>query len=152
MNGFYYAVGTLRDHLKNGGFINTVSTGDIYDVDLAKQTIYPYVHIIVNNATPKENNLSFNISVLFMDLVDLSKSDNINVFDNNDNLLDVLNTQLALASKMISDLRRGDLYSNLVQLDGDALCEPFTDRFDNKVAGWAVTFDLIVPNDMTICE
>lgn len=151
MNGFYYAVGTLRDHLKNGGFINTVSTGDIYDVDLAKQTIYPYVHIIVNNATPKENNLSFNISVLFMDLVDLSKLDNINVFDNNDNLLDVLNTQLALASRMISDLRRGDLYSNLVQLDGDALCEPFTDRFDNKVAGWAVTFDLIVPNDMTIC-
>lgn len=151
MNGFYYAVGTLRDHLKNGGFINTVSTGDIYDVDLAKQTIYPYVHIIVNNATPKENNLSFNISVLFMDLVDLSKSDNINVFDNNDNLLDVLNTQLALGSKMISDLRRGDLFSNLVQLDGDALCEPFTDRFDNKVAGWAVTFDLIVPNDMTIC-
>jgi hypothetical protein len=151
MNGFYYAVGTLRDHLKNGGFINTVSTGDIYDVDLAKQTIYPYVHIIVNNATPKENNLSFNISVLFMDLVDLSKSDNINVFDNNDNLLDVLNTQLALASRMISDLRRGELYSNLVQLDGDALCEPFTDRFDNKVAGWAVTFDLIVPNDMTIC-
>jgi len=152
MNGFYYAVGTLRDHLKNGGFINTVSTGDIYDVDLAKQTIYPYVHIIVNNATPKENNLSFNISVLFMDLVDLSKSDNINVFDNNDNLLDVLNTQLALASRMISDLRRGDLFSNLVQLDGDALCEPFTDRFDNKVAGWAVTFDLIVPNDMTICN
>mgnify|MGYP006911630313 CR=1 FL=1 len=86
-----------------------------------------------------------------MDLVDLSKSDNINVFDNNDNLLDVLNTQLALANRMISDLRRGNLYSNLVQLDGDALCEPFTDRFDNKVAGWAVTFDLIVPNDMTIC-
>ena len=58
MNGFYYAVGTLRDYLKANGFINTVSTGDIYDVDLAKQTIYPYVHIIVNNATPKENNLS----------------------------------------------------------------------------------------------
>jgi len=151
MNGFYYAVGTLRDYLKANGFINTVSTGDIYDVDLAKQTIYPYCHIIVNNATPKENNLSFNISVLFMDLVDLSKADNINVFDNNDNLLDVLNTQLTLANRMISDLRRGTLYSNLVQLDGDALCEPFTDRFDNKVAGWAVTFDLIVPNDMTIC-
>jgi hypothetical protein len=151
MNGFYYAVGTLRDYLKANGFINTVSTGDIYEVDLAKQTIYPYCHIIVNNATPKENNLSFNISVLFMDLVDLSKTDNINVFDNNDNLLDILNTQLALANRMISDLRRGTLYSNLVQLDGDALCEPFTDRFDNKVAGWAVTFDLIVPNDMTIC-
>lgn len=152
MTGFYYAVSTLRDYLKNGGFINTVTTGDIYEVDLAKQTIYPLVHIIVNNATPKENSLGFNISVLFMDIVDLSKQDNVNVFDNNDNLLDVLNTQLAIASKMVTDLRRGDLYSDLVQIDGDPLCEPFTDRFENKVAGWTVTFDLVVPNDMTICD
>lgn len=151
MNGFYYAVSTLRDYLKNGGWVNTVTTGDIYEVDLAKQTIYPLVHIIVNNATPKENQLSFNISVLFMDLVDLSKQDNVNIFDNNDNLLDVLNTQLAIASRMITDLRRGELFTDLVQLDGDALCEPFTDRFENKVAGWTVTFDLVVPNDMTIC-
>lgn len=151
MTGFYYAVSTLKDYLKANGFINTVTTGDIYEVDLAKQTIYPLVHIIVNNATPKESNLSFNMSVLFMDLIDLSKSDTIDIFENNDNLLDVLNTQLALANKMITDLRRGDLYSDLVQLDGDPLCEPFTDRFENKVGGWTVTFDLIVPNDMTIC-
>lgn len=151
MTGFYYAVSTLKDYLKANGFINTVTTGDIYEIDLAKQTIYPLVHIIVNNATPKESNLSFNMSVLFMDLIDISKSDTTDVFENNDNLLDVLNTQLALANKMITDLRRGDLYSDLVQLDGDPLCEPFTDRFENKVGGWTVTFDLIVPNDMTIC-
>ena len=151
MTGFYYIVSTLKDYLKANGFINTVTTGDIFEVDLAKQTIYPLVHIIVNNATPKENQLSMNLSVLFMDIVDLSKSDTTDVFENNDNLLDVLNTQLALANRMITDLRRGSLYSNLVQLEGDALCEPFTDRFENKVAGWTVTFDLVVPNNMTIC-
>jgi hypothetical protein len=151
MTGFYYIVSTLRDYLKANGFTNTVSTGDIFEVDLAKQTIYPYVHIIVNNATPKENQIQMNLSVLFMDIVDLSKEESLNVFDGNDNLLDVLNTQLALANKMVTDLRRGDLYTDLVQLEGDALCEPFTDRFENKVAGWTVTFDLIVPNSMTIC-
>ena len=151
MTGFYYIVSTLRDYLKANGFTNTVSTGDIFEVDLAKQTIYPYVHIIVNNATPKENNISMNLSVLFMDIVDLSKQEASDVFDGNDNLLDVLNTQLTLANKMVSDLIRGSLYTSLVQLEGDALCEPFTDRFENKVAGWTVTFDLIVPNDMTIC-
>ena len=151
MTGFYYIVSTLRDYLKANGFTNTVSTGDIFEVDLAKQTIYPYVHIIVNNATPKENNISMNLSVLFMDIVDLSKEEALNVFDGNDNLLDVLNTQLTLANKMVSDLIRGSLYTSLVQLEGDALCEPFTDRFENKVAGWTVTFDLIVPNTMTIC-
>jgi hypothetical protein len=151
MTGFYYIVSTLKDYLKANGFINTVTTGDIFEIDLAKQTIYPLVHIIVNNATPKENQLSMNLSVLFMDIVDLSKSDTTDVFENNDNLLDVLNTQLALANRMITDLRRGSLYSDLVQLEGDALCEPFTDRFENKVAGWTVTFDLVVPNSMTIC-
>jgi len=151
MNGFYYVVSTLRDYLKAIGFINTVTTGDIYEVDLAKQTLYPLVHIIVNNATPKENSLTFNISVLFMDIVDLSKSETTDVFENNDNLLDVLNTQLGIANRMITDLRRGNLYDNQVQIEGDALCEPFTDRFENKVAGWTVTFDLNIPNDMTIC-
>ena len=151
MNGFYYVIDKLREHIKDTGFVNTVTTGDIFEVDLAKQTIYPLSHIIVNNASPKEYVSNYNISILFMDLVDLSKEDNINIFDNNDNLLDVLNEQLAIAQRLVSSLKRGDLFSNLVQLEGDPLCEPFTDRFENKVAGWTLTFDIIVPNDMTIC-
>lgn len=151
MTGFYYVIGKLKDHLKNNGFINTVTTGDIFEVDLAKQTIYPYAHIIVNNAIPKEQTITTNISVIFMDIVDQSKTEITDAFENNDNLLDVLNTQLQLANRLITDLRRGTLFSNLVQIDGDANCEPFTDRFENKVAGWTVTFDLDIPNDMTIC-
>jgi hypothetical protein len=30
-------------------------------------------------------------------------------------------------------------------------CEPFIDRFENKLAGWTMTFDVLFPNDMTIC-
>jgi hypothetical protein len=86
-----------------------------------------------------------------MDLVDISKENATYVFEGNDNLLDVLNEQLAIAQRLVSSLKRGDLFSNLVQIDGDPLCEPFTDRFENKVAGWTLTFDIIVPNDMSIC-
>lgn len=151
MNGFYYVIDKLRDYIKDTGFINTVSTGDIFEVDLVKQTIYPLSHIIVNNASPKEFVSSYNISILFMDLVDISKENAVDVFEGNDNLLDVLNEQLAIAQRLISSLKRGELFSNLVQIDGDTLCEPFTDRFENKVAGWTLTFDIIVPNDMSAC-
>ena len=151
MNGFYYVIDKLRNYIKDTGFVNTVTTGDIFEVDLAKQTIYPLSHIIVNNASPKEYVSNYNISILFMDIIDISKEDNINVFENNDNLLDVLNEQLAIAQRLVSSLKRGDLFTNLVQIDGDPLCEPFTDRFENKVAGWTLTFDIIVPNDMSIC-
>jgi len=29
--------------------------------------------------------------------------------------------------------------------------KPFVDRFENKVAGWTATFDVLVNNDITIC-
>ena len=149
--GYYYIIDKLRTYLKDTGFINTVSVGELSWIDNAKQTIFPLSHIIVNNATPSEQSLSFNISILFMDIVDESKSASIDVFDGNDNTHDVLNTQLKLANKTYMDMMRGELYSDLVQLDGIPTCEPFVDRFENSIAGWTLTFDVIIPNDMTTC-
>lgn len=151
MNGYYYIINTLRDHIKNNGFTNTVTTGNIYDVDLDKQTIFPLVHIMVNNASLNESTIGLNVSILFMDIVDESKSEITDLWLGNDNEEDVLNTQLMIASRLVSDMLRGVLYSNLVQTVAPVQCEPFTDRFENKLAGWTATFDVIIPNDMTIC-
>lgn len=151
MNGYYYVVNAIKDYLKATNFINTVTVGDIFKVDLNKQTIYPLSHIIVNNAQIAENNTSLNISILFMDIVDESKQLVTDIWDGNDNEQDVLNTQLALAQKLSADLIRGSLYSNLIQIASAPNAEPFIDRFENKVAGWTLTFDVIIPNDMTIC-
>ena len=151
MNGYYYVINTLKNYLKETEFINTVTVGDIFKVDLNKQTIFPLSHIIVNNAQLGENINTLNISILFMDLVNESKEEIIDVWDGNDNEQDVLNTQLALASRLTSDMKRGTLFSDLVQIESDPNAEPFVDRFENKVAGWTLTFDVITPNDVTIC-
>lgn len=151
MNGYYYVVNAIKDYLKATNFINTVTIGDIFKVDLNKQTIFPLSHIIVNNAQLAENTTSLNISILFMDLVDDSKQLVTDIWEGNDNEQDVLNTQLALAQKLTSDLMRGTLFSNLIQIASAPSAEPFMDRFENKVAGWTLTFDVIIPNDMTIC-
>ena len=151
MNGYYYVVNTLKEYLKNTCVINTVTIGDIFKVDLNKQTIFPLTHIIVNNAQLAENNTTLNLSILFMDLVDESKDEVTNIWDGNDNEQDVLNTQLALGSRLTSALMRGSLFSDLVQVVTAPNAEPFIDRFENKVAGWTLTFDVMIPNDMTIC-
>ncbi len=151
MNGYYYVVNTLKDYLKSNDFINTVSIGDIFAVDLNKQTIFPLAHIIVNNAQLSETTTSLNLSILFMDIVDESKAEITDIWEGNDNEQDVLNTQLALASKLTADLVRGYLYSNLIQVTGEPNAEPFVDRFENKIAGWTLTFDVTIPNDMTLC-
>lgn len=151
MNGYYYLVHRLKTYLDATGFVNSVSIGDIYEVDLKKQTMFPLSHIIVNNATPSEQFLSFNISILFMDIVDDSKSEVTDLFQGNDNTHDVLNTQCSLGNKLVLDLIRGDLYDEMVQISGTPSLEPFVDRFENKIAGWTLTFDVNIPQDMTIC-
>lgn len=152
MKGFYNVTDKLKDALLAEPFVNTVTFGSLDDVDLNKQTIFPLSHIIVNNTTVGTKTLTFNISILSMDIVDISKDEVEDIFVGNDNEQDVLNTQLALQTRVINTLQRGDLYTDLYQVQGDVSCEPFVDRFENKLAGWAATFDVVVQNDMTICD
>jgi hypothetical protein len=152
MKGFYNLTDKLKEALIAEPFVNTVTFGSLDDVDLNKQTIFPLSHIIVNNTTVGTKTLTFNVSILSMDIVDISKDEVTDIFVGNDNEQDVLNTQLALQTRVINTLQRGDLYTDLYQIQGDVTCEPFVDRFENKLAGWAATFDVVVQNDMTICD
>lgn len=151
MKGFYNITDKIKDALNAEPFVNTVTYGSLDDVDLNKQTIFPLSHLIVNNCTVGTNTLTFNISILAMDVVDESKEEVTDDFVGNDNEQDVLNTQLAVLNRVIAILQRGDLYTELYQLEGSVNCEPFVDRFENKLAGWAATFDVLVQNDMTVC-
>jgi hypothetical protein len=152
MKGFYQITTAIKDQLYKDIFVNTVSSGDIFEIDLNKQTIFPLSHIIVNNATYNGNTWLFNISVLCMDVVDFSKTEQTDQFLTNDNEQDVLHTQLMVINRLLEVLRRGSLFDDLYQLQGTPNCEPFVDRFENKIAGWTVTFDVMVANEMTSCE
>ena len=151
MTGFYDLTDKIKDTLQAEPFVNTVTYGSLDDVDLNKQTIFPLSHIIVNNCTVVSNLLRFNISVLAMDIVDESKLETTDDFVGNNNEQDVLNTQLAVLNRLIALLQRGTLYDDKYQVEGDVGCEPFVDRFENKLAGWVATFDVVIQNDMTVC-
>ena len=151
MTGFYNVTKKIKDALAAEPFVNTVSFGSLDDIDLNKQTIFPLSHIIVNNCNVGSNTMTFNISILAMDIVDESKDEVTDIFVGNDNEQDVLNTQLEVLNRVLALLQRGDLYTDLFQVAGAVSCEPFVDRFENKLAGWAATFDVIVQNDMTVC-
>jgi hypothetical protein len=151
MNGFYTIIDKLKAHLDADIFVNTVTEGDIFKVDLAKQTIFPLAHIMVNTATFENNIIRFNVSLIAMDIVDISKDESVNSYLGNDNEQDVLNTQLVVLNRAYELMRRGDMYSDLYQVDGNPTCEPFTERFENLLAGWTMTFDVLIPNDMSIC-
>jgi hypothetical protein len=154
MQGFYNVTTKIREELEKDEFCKTVTYGDIFSVDLKKQTIFPLTHFMVNNATLNGNVWTFSFSMLCMDLVDKVKDyaeGDPEYFEGVENQQDVWNTQLAVANRVLEMLRRGDLYDELFQLDGQPSCQPFVDRFENDLAGWTVDFTIMIPNGMTIC-
>ena len=151
MKGFYQVTQVIKDQLLADVNVNTVTTGDITRIDLSKQTMFPLSHIIVNNVGNEDNILRFSLSVLAMDVVNISKEEVVDIFLGNNNEQDILNTQLAVLNKLVQVLRGGTLHTDLYQLDGSPSFEPFYDRFENEMAGWALSFYVIIPNDISIC-
>jgi hypothetical protein len=148
---FYLMLDTIKNTLLDDKNVNSVTTGDLTDVDLSKQTIFPLSHIVVNSATNDGQTMSFNVTVVCMDVIDISKEESKNIFDKNNNEHAVLNTQLAVTNRLYQLLHNGQLRAQGYQVDSVANCEPFVDRFSNNLGGWAITFDIMVKNDLYLC-
>lgn len=151
MKSFYDIANKIKDVVSAEPFNNEMTFGDIAEIDLKKQSLFPLCHLMINNATIQENFVNFSVTIFFMDLVDISNKSTRDYFRGNDNTFDILNTQLALATRVIRVLQKNDLYTSNFQLTENATCEPFTERFDNVLAGWAVTLTIGTKDEMTYC-
>ena len=151
MTGYYNLLDKLKTHFDADVIVNTVTQGNIFDVDLSKQTIFPLVHIMVNSCTLDESTVTWNVSLIAMDVVDISKDATTDLFLGNDNEIDVLNTQHAVLNRAYEIMKHGSLAYDLFMVEGTASLEPFTERFENYMAGWTMTIDIVTPNEMTIC-
>jgi len=151
MKSFYNVIDSIQTVVSAEPFNNTVTFGDISEIDLKKQSMFPLAHVMVNNMNIEQQHVSFNVTLFLMDLVDVSKEPDTTLFLGNDNTQDVLNTQAALATRVIRVLQKSNLYKQDFEILGTANCEPFTERFDNALAGWAVTFDVNAKDEMTYC-
>ncbi|MAO22410.1 MAG: hypothetical protein CMJ25_16820 [Phycisphaerae bacterium] len=152
VRGYYQLTQTIREELFSSLFVNTISIGDISKVNLNKQDIFPLSHIIVNSVSVEAQVLSFNISILACDVVEQTKEETTNRFTGEDNEQDILNTQLAVLNKLIQRLRMGDLHQDMYQLEGSPSLTPFHDRFENELAGWSATMNVLIYNDIYICQ
>lgn len=150
---FYQLLENIKTHLRANPNVTTVTFGDIMDVDLNKTTIFPLAHIMVSNIAFQDHILNATIELLLLDIVDDNRTPNqFDEFYNNDNLQDVMNTQLSVGNILQSSLRRGELFSNRLQLLTDVSARPFYDRFENQLAGWSLTFSIQLPNNnVSIC-
>ena len=147
MKQLYALLDNIKDRLRANGITNTVSFGDIMDVDLNKTTIYPLAHIILGNTVFDDKIMTVTINIIAADIVDSNKlTSSFDSFYGNNNLQDVLNGQLQGVNDIQSHLQRGLLYNADLRVTPGTVAEPFQDRYENDLAGWAVTFNIEIPN------
>ena len=147
-NQFYNIVDTTREFLQRGPFTNTVTFGDITDVDLSKRTIFPLAHINVDNVQFTGPVAAFEMKIMVMDVVDANKEEDEDSFLGNDNTQDILNNQMSVLQRLYTEITRGELQqAPFVLEDGILEAEPFKDRFKNTLAGWTCTMSLVIPLD-----
>lgn len=165
-------INTIRNIGKQHKFIHTTTVGDIYDVDLSKETIFPLMHINPVNVVTGYASLTYSFQIFVCDLVSEKKDwePNIgigsnanveNVFsDNLSNEIDVFNDTLQTCVDVVSIFRNSkwqsagtlDINTQDYVTDGEYTFEPFTERFDNLLTGWVFTLNVTVHNEFQTCN
>jgi hypothetical protein len=153
MRQVYTVIDKIQEKLNANGITNTVTFGDILEVDLDKTTIYPLSHITMGDVVFSDYIVTATIQIFCLDIVDRSNTlTDENLIYGNDNLQDVLNTQLQVVNDIQQELRRGELFSDKLQLTTDITASPFLDNYENQLGGWAATINIEMANtEHTIC-
>ena len=144
----------LIDTLKELGAkhhqISTTTVGDIFDIDLEKNTLYPLMNINPVNVTTGRVGLTYNFQIFVMDMVDTDDANEQDVYN------DVLQTCIDIISifrnsKWQSQLTL-DIDAAVYFTEGDYTLEPFTERFDQAVTGWVFQLPITVQNNFQSCN
>ena len=156
-------VNTLKNIGNQHEQIATVTSGDIYDVNLEKMEKFALMHINPVNVTTGDFGLTYNFQIFICDLVSEKANwtaANIQSANNLSNEQEVLSETLQISIDIISMLRHSiqqseqgvdDINAPIYFAEGQQTLEPFTERFDNLLTGWVFSLDVLVANDFQSC-
>jgi len=153
MRSLYNLQEKIRVELQGNKLINSVTFGDLFDVDLLKQSVFPLAHVGISTGTINiESGTSYiNISILFLDVVDETKKAETDHYYGNDNESFVHNNMFAAASKIVAELSRGSLFEDGYQVEENVAVEFFSERFEDKLAGCGIDFPVLIKNTIDLC-
>ena len=123
--------------------LQTFGEGDIiyFSETLSGGTaVYPYMFVTPLNISYDENITTYELSVIFADIVNTDMT----------NQVDCISDMSLEARNLLSQIWRGSLFDYCdVQLPATAI--PFSERFNDHVAGVSLDMTIIVREDMNAC-
>ena len=94
VEAIYRVIEAMKAELESNPFCNKVTLGELTELDLAKMTMFPLANITMDNVTHSENSLTFQLTIVNVDIVDISKDEIQDNIYGNDNLIYIWTNQL----------------------------------------------------------
>jgi hypothetical protein len=156
------AIDTLKQLGAEHEQIATTTTGDIWKIDLAKNTLFPLFHINPINVTTGQSTLTYNFQLFIMDAVTEKENwteANIQSANYLSNEQEVMSSCLQICTDIIGMMRHSkwqgagelDINDPVYFTEGEYTIEPFQERFDNLLTGWVFSIGIVVQNDFQTC-
>lgn len=152
---YYNVLDYFETIMTNHPSITKVTTGELQEVDEREFPMYPLGNVNILSSTISNSVTRHEVQLIIADKIK-NKNNESNPITNEqiipfygvDDTVDILANTLAV----INDLTSFTQYSVAsFDIDGDILCEPFMERFNNGLAGHVATFSLTTHNDRPRC-
>jgi len=151
VEAIYRVIEAMRAELESNPFCNKVTLGWLTELDLAKMTMFPLANITMDSVRHSENSLTFQLTIVNVDIVDISKDEPANEVYGNDNLIYIWTNQLYVINRLVARLRESTISYDTMELDGDPQSEFIKKEFENMLAGFTTTINITVANDINKC-
>jgi putative methionine-R-sulfoxide reductase with GAF domain len=159
---FNNAIDTLKQLGVEHEQIATTTTGDIWKIDLAKNTLFPLFHINPVNVETGQSTLTYNFQLFVMDAVTEKENwteANIQSANYLSNEQEVMSSCLQICTDIIGMMRHSkwqgagelDIDAPVYFTEGEYTLEPFQERFDNLLTGFVFSIGIVVQNDFQTC-
>ena len=152
MANFYNIIDRIKTEVDDISRFNTITFGQLDDIDLDRQEIYPLCHIVPQLVTIGSPTSLYQFTLHALDIVDFNKDDVRRVNDpylGTDNLQDVLSDTMLSMERVLDSFKRGDAFRDLFQLDVEPICTPFFESQTNRCAGWSIEISIRIANAST---
>jgi hypothetical protein len=153
MNHYTQVLSYLKELAESDSFVNTVTQGDMSDVDINKMNVFNLVHIDVLTAGfTNGQTVTFDIEILSGQIRDSNKQDEGTKFYGQDNEVDNLNETLAVLNRIWFKLL-DDFTDQNIRVEETASLNQVTEWNKNLIDGWLMTFSIELPNTtISLCD
>ena len=152
---YYNIIDFFATIMANHPSIAKVSTGDMYEIDTTEFPQYPIGNINILGARFGTKTTNLTVQLTIADKVKDKNNESVGrtnyqkvPFYGTDDTMDIHSNTLSILNDLLTYTDYG---VNAFEFAGEPNATPFKDNFDNGLAGWVCTFDLIVFNDVDRC-